>query len=49
MLEELQDLARKLNASLCHIPRAANEVADILVKEGLARQTLFISYVNGFL
>lgn len=38
------DLAR-LNAFVTHIKRSANKAADVLAKEGVSRQSLFIFYV----
>ena len=44
VLGEVKDLARNLNANLSHIRWSANEVADILAKEGVHHQTLFVDF-----
>ncbi|XXG46579.1 hypothetical protein AAC387_Pa02g1389 [Persea americana] len=44
VVDEVKDLARNLNANLSHIRRSTNEVVDILAKEGVHHQTLFVDF-----
>lgn len=44
VMEKVMDLARSMNASFLHIRKSTHEMADKLAKEGIAHQSLFITY-----
>lgn len=45
-LEEVLDLAKALDVSFVHVKKTANSAADLLAKEGVSCQCLWIDQIS---